>query len=69
MSAFDTRFKTTWIVALIAVALGLWDLYARNYPGGTVSEVMLSSARHNPILPFLFGVLCGHLFWPQIDHE
>lgn len=65
MSEFKTDFATTWIIAAITVTLGAWDLYARKYGGGTISEVMLSSARQSPLLPFLFGVLCGHLWWPQ----
>jgi hypothetical protein len=65
MSAFSTKFKTTWVLVVVAVALAAWDLYARKTPEGTISEVILSSARHSPLLPFLFGVLMGHLFWFQ----
>lgn len=65
MSEFKTSFKTTWVILAVALLLGAWDIWARSSPGGTISEVILSSARQSPLLPFLFGVLCGHLFWPQ----
>lgn len=65
MGAYKTKLASTWAIAGVALALGLWDLYARRYPGGTLSEVLLSSARAAPLVPFLFGVLMGHLFWPQ----
>jgi hypothetical protein len=65
MSAFQTKFTTTWIIAVTAAFLGAWDLYARKFKEGTISEVILSSARSSPLLPFLFGVLMGHLFWAQ----
>lgn len=64
-TAYKTSFKTTWIIILVAVLLIAWDMYARAYPGGTISEVILSGARAHPVLPFLSGVLCGHLFWFQ----
>jgi len=62
---YKTSFKTTWILGVIGFALIAWDVYARAYPGGTVSEVVLGGAMRHPILPFLSGVLCGHLFWFQ----
>lgn len=42
---------------LIALWLGGWD--------ATISVVVLTWSSRYPILPFLFGVVCGHLFWPQ----
>ena len=69
MSAYSTKFKTTWVVGIVAVALGVWDLYARRFAEGTISEIFLSSAKQSPLLPFLFGVLCGHLFWPQVEDK
>lgn len=65
MSAFSTKFKTTWILAVVCIALAIWDLYARKQPEGTISEVLLSSARNSPLLPLFVGILLGHLFWPQ----
>ncbi len=54
---------------LIAVATGLvfWDIYAQFRWGytGTISYDMLSAAYEHPVIPFGFGVIMGHLFWPQ----
>lgn len=62
---FNTRMKTAWIIIVVACALIGWDVYARMVPGATISEVMLSWSMSHPIVPFLFGVLFGHLFWYQ----
>ncbi|HLN78423.1 MAG TPA: hypothetical protein VK204_15355 [Nocardioidaceae bacterium] len=63
----STRLVT--ILILVAVTLGLigWDVYAAIQPvsGSTISEVFLGFARQHPVLPFAFGVLGGHLCWPQ----
>jgi uncharacterized membrane protein len=56
------------ISILIAVALLLigWDIYVavNKDEGDTISEILLWVSKH-PIMPFAFGVLMGHLFWPQ----
>lgn len=68
---FKTRFQTTWVIAAVAAILVGWDIYAFKAadPDGTISEVLLSGAKNHPILPFLFGVLMGHLYWPQIEKK
>jgi len=38
-----------------------------NRPAGdTISEVVWYLSRR-PIVPFLFGLLCGHFFWQRLD--
>lgn len=64
---FRTRFTTSWVILLIAALLIVWDVYARQYDSGTISEVVLSWARSHPIVPFALGVIGGHLFWPQLE--
>lgn len=59
-----------WTIAiLIATTLGLigWDIYVAltPEPGDTISQVVLGFAQNHPVLPFAFGVLMGHFFWPQ----
>lgn len=61
------RRKTTIaILCIIAAFLILWDvwLYVTEPDGNTISEALLWVSRY-PIVPFAFGVLCGHWFWPQ----
>lgn len=69
---FNTRWKTAWILGVIFLVLVGWDVYAGFFtsgPGGTISELCLSTARAHPVLPFFMGVLAGHLFWPQQVRE
>ena len=47
------------LLAYDAAALVLGGVQA------TISRVILEWSRKYPIIPFLCGVLCGHLFWPQ----
>lgn len=50
---------------LIALAAGMYDVWALYRNGGTqtVSAVLQAWAAQYPMLPFAFGVLTGHLFW------
>lgn len=69
---FKTRQKTVWIVGIVIVALVGWDVYAAfltDGAGDTISEVVLGFDRRFPVIRFLAGVLCGHLFWPQVVKE
>lgn len=65
----DRTNRRMTIGILLAVASGLigWDIYTAvdPTPGDTISEVLLGGALSHPIIPFLFGVVMGHLFWPQ----
>lgn len=63
-----TRFNTVWVIGLAAVALIGWDIYAALSPTQpTISILMLVTAQKHPLLPFGFGVLMGHFFWPQVE--
>lgn len=66
---FKTRHQTAWVIGAIAAVLIGWDLYAAyGTPGAgdTISEVTLAAVQRRPVIAFLFGVVCGHLFWPQV---
>lgn len=63
--SYKTRFATAWILVVAAILLIVWDLYARQFDAGTISEFLLSEARRWPVVPFLAGVLGGHCFWFQ----
>jgi hypothetical protein len=70
------RHSTMIVLGVCAVFLIVWDIivYVRdkkrglayNSPskGSTISEVFGFLSKR-PIVPFLFGVIMGHLFWPQ----
>jgi hypothetical protein len=62
-----------WLsIALLCagLAVGLWDVYAtaKNQPSDTVSATLYDWATRWPILPFLLGVIVGHLFFPHFPH-
>jgi len=63
--------KTPIVLALSIGALLLYDMIALILwgAGETVSVVMLEFSKSYPIIPFLAGVACGHLFWPQVPDE
>lgn len=61
------RTKTILILAAVTAVLIGWDVYVWQSPGSgdTISEVVLGWAKKTVVLPFAFGFLMGHLFWPQ----
>lgn len=62
-----TKFKTTWVILVCAAILIGWDIFAANSPTEpTISALTLWISRH-PVIPFLGGVLAGHLWWPQVE--
>jgi hypothetical protein len=52
--------------AASAVLIG-WDIVvaANKQKGDTISEILLRSSRRVPIIATAWGILTGHLFWPQ----
>jgi uncharacterized integral membrane protein len=63
---YATRKTTVWVILVTIALLIAWDIYAATSPAGSISEVMLGWSQKYPVVPFLFGVLCGHLFVPQV---
>lgn len=51
--------KGAHIVELGVAVVAAWNFLLAP-PGETVSEVL---RRSPPIVPFLFGLLMGHIFW------
>ncbi len=49
----------------IIVIIGIYDVYALIEGGAeaTISSVIISLSHDFLIIPFLAGVLAGHLFW------
>jgi len=62
-----TRVWTIGILVGVTLLLIAWDIYAamNKKRDDTISEVVLGFARRHPVIPFLLGVLAGHLLWPQ----
>jgi hypothetical protein len=56
-----------WLLIGVFYCLGVLDLalLSRYGESGTLSRQILSAAERYPILPFLLGVLVGHLLWSQ----
>lgn len=54
------------IMVVTTLALIAWDIWVYITPekGDTISEIIAFYSDH-PLLPFAFGVLIGHWFWPQ----
>lgn len=59
------KLTTLILVGLFALAMiydfvvalnGNWDI--------TISITVYNLAKENPIIPFLIGLVCGHLLWP-----
>ena len=56
-------------LAYVGVALIVfYEIYAARTAtrGDTISEVIWTLSKR-PMVPFLFGVLCGHFFWQRPD--
>jgi hypothetical protein len=60
-------FSTVWVIGLVAGIIIVFDVcMAKRGKGDTISDVILGNSLRYPVIPFLFGVLMGHLFWPQV---
>lgn len=66
-----TKNVTIFFIFAAVLVLGGWDIYAafNGTPGDTVSEIVLEASLRRPVVPFVVGVICGHLFWPQIGEQ
>lgn len=54
------------IITTIAGLIG-WDIVvaSNKTKGDTISEILLRAAKKVPAVAMAWGVLSGHLFWPQ----
>jgi len=56
---------TIFVIVATVVVIG-YDIYAAvDRDEITISQLMLRSARKYPMIPFAWGVLMGHWFWPM----
>ena len=58
---------TVAVLILVTDALIVYDVIAiwRGGVESSISEIILTTSRKRPLLPFAVGVLCGHFFFPQ----
>lgn len=58
---------TLGVMGAAAAALIGWDIVAaaNKQKGDTISEILLRSSKRVPIVAAAWGILTGHLFWPQ----
>ena len=56
---------TLIVICSLAAVIGIYDVYALIEGGAeaTISSVIITLSHDFLIIPFLFGVLVGHLFW------
>lgn len=53
------------IIVIVVVLAAIWDVYAYlNEENSTFSVIITDWAYYTPLVPFLFGMLMGHWFWP-----
>jgi len=58
-----TRIIILLIVALVAI-VDVLLLVMSDEPNRTISATLYLLSREFPAIPFGFGFLCGHVFWP-----
>ena len=58
---------TLAVMAASAAALIGGDIVAASNrdKGDTISEILLASGKKVPMIAVAWGILTGHLFWPQ----
>lgn len=61
------RQITKYVFLFAAIVLGVYDAYCYAAYGttATLSSIFADNGAAHPILPFSFGVLMGHFFWPS----
>jgi hypothetical protein len=61
----DYTLITRLIIFFVAIVVVMWDsfLIFRGHTDATFSVVLYESARDFPVISFIAGFLCGHVFW------
>lgn len=57
---------TRWIMLSVIAALIVWDVLAYLIGGNnsTISVIITDWSYYSPWIPYLFGLMCGHFFFP-----
>lgn len=61
----DYTLITRLIICLVAFVVVIWDAFLmfKGHTNATFSVVLYESAREFPVISFISGFLCGHIFW------
>lgn len=56
-----------WALLVVLIGAGFWDIWVLTctHERRTVSQVVWDLSSRWPILPFMVGLLCGHLFFQR----
>ena len=56
---------TRMLIVFIILIVALWDCYvlSQGQQQATFSVVIYESSKKWPVIPFVLGFLCGHIFW------
>lgn len=62
-----TRTITISVIVATTIIITAYDIlvYIEPTRGDTISEVLLWYAYNHPVIPWMWGGLAGHLFWPM----
>ena len=62
-----TPYTARIVLLIIVLIVVLWDVIVTysGRPEASLSQVILEKSMKDPIIPFLIGVIIGHLFWPN----
>jgi hypothetical protein len=58
---------TKLLIVLTFCLVLIWDITVMifsNNVNATISIVLYTLSKNHPMIPFIIGVLCGHVFWP-----
>lgn len=71
MKITKTHYMTMGVILLFAIGIIGWDLYVvkNEIKGDTVSALIYEASLKLSFIPYLIGVLMGHLFWPKKKSE
>jgi peptidoglycan/LPS O-acetylase OafA/YrhL len=63
----EWKKATQWLIVAVVVLAAAYDVIAMLQGGvqATISRRVWFWSKDMPIIPFLVGVLCGHLFFSQ----
>jgi hypothetical protein len=66
----NLRAITQAMVIAITIMLIIWDVFVYfKGTNATISVQIWDWSKNYPMVPFVAGVWCGHLFWAQKDED